>query len=99
MTREEAIKALRETYCGNRAFCELFKIDRCRTTDCEMYHAIKALEAEPIVSCKACKYFEEIMTARSRDGTTKEVQICKKRVPLKGENFYCGWGERKDSGE
>lgn len=47
MTREEAIKALRETYCGNRAFCELFKIDHCRTTDCEIYHAIKALEAEP----------------------------------------------------
>ena len=99
MTREEAIKALRETYCGNRAFCELFKIFCFLFLVCEMYHAIKALEAEPIVSCKACKYFEEIMTARSRDGTTKEVQICKKRVPLKGENFYCGWGERKDSGE
>lgn len=48
MTREKAIKVLRETYCGNRAFCELFKVDRCRTTDCEIYHAIKALEVEPI---------------------------------------------------
>ena len=48
MTREKAIKVLRETYCGNRVFCELFRVDRCRTTDCEIYHAIKALEVEPI---------------------------------------------------
>lgn len=53
------------------------------------------IEAEPIVRCKDCKYFEEIMTARFRDGTTKEVQICKNRVPLKGENFYCGYGEQR----
>ena len=46
MTKEEAIKVLKKNYCGNRAFCELFKIDHCRTTDCEIYHAIKALEAE-----------------------------------------------------
>lgn len=52
-----------------------------------------------VVRCKDCKYFEEIMTARYRDGTTKEVQICKKRVPLKDENFYCGWGKRMDEVE
>lgn len=59
----------------------------------------KIKKSEPMVRCKDCKYFEEIMTARYRDGTTKEVQICKKRVPLKDENFYCGWGERKESEE
>lgn len=58
-----------------------------------------AVDMVEVVRCKDCKYFEEIMTARYRDGTTKEVQICKKRVPLKGENFYCGWGERKESEE
>ena len=47
MTTKEAIKVLRETYCGNEAICELSRIDLCRTTDCEIYHAIKALEAEP----------------------------------------------------
>ena len=54
MTREKAIKILRETYCGNRAFCELFRVDRCRTTDCEIYHAIKALENEP----NSCEYWD-----------------------------------------
>ena len=49
MTREEAIKVLRKTYCGNEAICELYRIDLCRTTDCEIYHAIKALEAEPYI--------------------------------------------------
>ena len=43
MTREEAIKVLRETYCGNEAICELYRADLCLTTDCEIYHAIKAL--------------------------------------------------------
>ena len=47
MTRKKAIKVLKETYCGNRAFCELFRTDHCRKTDCEIYHAVKALEAEP----------------------------------------------------
>ena len=60
---------------------------------------ISLADLEPVVRCKDCKYFEEIMTARYRGGTTKEVQNCKKRVPLKDENFYCGLGERKDGGE
>ena len=44
MTTKEAIKSLRSEYCGNKAFCELYRVSLCRTTDCEIYHAIKALE-------------------------------------------------------
>ena len=56
-------------------------------------------QIDELVRCKDCKYFEEIMIARFRDGSTVEVQNCKKRVPLKDENFYCGWGEQKESEE
>lgn len=44
MTTKDAIKSLRNEYCGNEAFCELYRVSLCRTTDCEIYHAIKALE-------------------------------------------------------
>lgn len=65
----------------------------------QLSDAMKDLDAVCAVRCKDCKYFEEIMIALYRDGTTKEDQFCKKHVPLKDENFYCGWGKRKDEVE
>lgn len=46
MTREEAIKTLREDYCGNRIICELHP-DKCNQEECEIWLAIKALETQP----------------------------------------------------
>ena len=43
MTYDEAIKTLREDYCGNRIICELYP-DQCNREDCEIWLAIKALE-------------------------------------------------------
>ena len=69
----------------------------CPLVEVVMPNIVHWLNDIEIVRCNNCKYFEEIMTARYRDGTTKEVQICKKlSIQLKDENFYCGWGERKE---
>lgn len=46
MTKEEAIKTLREDYCGNRIICELYP-DQCNREECEIWLAIKALETQP----------------------------------------------------
>lgn len=56
-------------------------------------------EVSELIHCKDCKNFVEMMTAKYHDGITKEVQYCKKYVPLKDENFYCGWAERKEKEE
>ena len=47
MTNDEAIKTLREDYCGNRIICELHP-DQCNREDCEIWLAIKALAEQPI---------------------------------------------------
>lgn len=59
------------------------------------YHEAK----KEIVQCKDCKYFERIMAARYRNGETVEYQNCRQRVPQNSENFYCGYGERKETEE
>ena len=46
MTREEAKQIIITEYCKNRAFCELY-LEDCKEDECEIYHALKALEAEP----------------------------------------------------
>ena len=46
MTNDEAIKTLREDYCGNRIICELHP-DKCNQEECEIWLAIKALEQKP----------------------------------------------------
>ena len=46
MTNDEAIKTLREDYCGNRIICELHP-DQCNREECEIWLAIKALETQP----------------------------------------------------
>ena len=46
MNRSKAKEIFVKFYCKNRAFCELYP-DRCKKEGCEIYHAIKALEAEP----------------------------------------------------
>ena len=54
MTREEAIRELKADYCGNRIVCELHP-DQCNREDCEIWLAIKALQAQDVdaVSRKA----------------------------------------------
>lgn len=49
MTKDEAIKTLREDYCGNRIICELHP-DKCNQEECEIWLAIKALETQPEVA-------------------------------------------------
>lgn len=46
MNRSKAKEIFVKFYCKNRAFCELHP-DRCKKEGCEIYHAIKAIEAEP----------------------------------------------------
>lgn len=46
MIREEAKQKFLKLYCKNRAFCELYP-EHCKEDKCEIYHALKALEAEP----------------------------------------------------
>lgn len=46
MTKEEATQKFLKLYCKNRAFCELYP-EYCKEDKCEIYHALKALEAEP----------------------------------------------------
>ena len=47
MTQRAAKEKLIKQYCKNRAWCELYG-EHCKKENCEIYHAIKALEAEPI---------------------------------------------------
>ena len=63
MTNDEAIKTLREDYCGNRIICELYP-DQCNREDCEIWLAITALAEQPI---RVLETQPEIM----QDGTLK----------------------------
>ena len=47
MTQRAAKEKLIKQYCKNRAWCELYG-EHCKKENCEIYHAIKALDAEPI---------------------------------------------------
>ena len=88
MNQSKAKEIFVKFYCKNRAFCELHP-DRCKKEGCEIYHAIKAIEAEPkhegvveVVRCKDCKW----------------IDLCKDPEvhEYKGENGFCSRGERRE---
>lgn len=90
MTQRAAKEKLIKQYCKNRAWCELYG-EHCKKEDCEIYHAIKALEAEPTVRCKDCRYY----CMNLIDEVTGLPMCGSWSAPQKQDGF-CNYGERKD---
>ena len=84
MTREEAIKILRDTPIDIRSTRE-DDIHTLYATAQEM--AIEALQAEPIVRCKDCK------NAWRKMGTHYH---CEQQMSWHEEEYFCSFGERRE---
>ena len=94
MNRSKAKEIFVKFYCKNRAFCELYP-DRCKKEGCEIYHAIKAIEAEPIVRCRDCKYYLESNETCGMIAVRLMFYADGKRWT---DNCFCCWGERREDG-
>lgn len=84
MTREEAvgkINAIKKYLTAGNPIWDVREIDEA------LNMAIKALEQEPVVRCKDCKYWtkQNLCAQLSRFGSIEPLA-----------DFYCAFGERRE---